>query len=218
VAQLVDMEDPGAGMGQRRRLPKGRGGELRETILLATEALVEERGEFGTITIRQVAEATGVTTPSIYQHFVSRQDLVYEVAARKFLGVDAAMEAMMVKVDDIEARVRQRGLAFIQFGLSHPEHYRVLFMGQAADIPERYGQGQLLRATGLAAMSEEIQAAMDAGRYERRDPAIVWSLIWMATHGLVSLLLAMGDYPFPPSDDLIQELLRLLDLGVRPRS
>ena len=67
----------------RPRARKGQGDLLRTDILEAAERLLLETGSEDAVSIRAVADATGVTPPSIYRHFRDKQHLLFEVCARQ---------------------------------------------------------------------------------------------------------------------------------------
>ncbi|WP_449338924.1 TetR/AcrR family transcriptional regulator [Streptomyces chartreusis] len=63
---------------RRRRAKRGDGGRLREELLEAAAALLDDAGE-DAVTIRAVAQAVGVSTPSVYLHFDNRLELLHTV-------------------------------------------------------------------------------------------------------------------------------------------
>ncbi len=81
-----------ASAGRRARSRKGEGRRLREEILDATEALLLETGAAEQVSIRAVADAVGVTPPSIYRHFPDKDTLIYEVWDRRCGTLDDAFE------------------------------------------------------------------------------------------------------------------------------
>ena len=77
-----------APIGRRPRLPKGEGRQLRAEILAATEQMLLETGSSREVSIRAVADAVGVTPPSIYRHFADKNELIFEVCARHFAALE----------------------------------------------------------------------------------------------------------------------------------
>ena len=61
---------------RRTRARRGEGERLREEILDAAERLLIETGNRDAVSIRAVAEAVGVTPPSIYLHFADKTELL----------------------------------------------------------------------------------------------------------------------------------------------
>jgi AcrR family transcriptional regulator len=60
----------------RPRARRGEGDKLRDHLLTATERLMIESGGADTVSIRAIADAVGVTPPSIYLHFPDKEALI----------------------------------------------------------------------------------------------------------------------------------------------
>ncbi|MBV8385894.1 MAG: TetR/AcrR family transcriptional regulator, partial [Acidimicrobiia bacterium] len=111
----------------RTRARKGEGELLHSEILDAAERLLIETGSEEAVSIRRIAEAVGVTPPSIYLHFADKDELLLAVCERQFGELHRVMEAAVEGVDDPVEAVYRRGKAYVRFGLDHPEQYRILF-------------------------------------------------------------------------------------------
>jgi AcrR family transcriptional regulator len=185
--------------GRRPRSRKGEGRRLREEILDAAEALLLQTGAAEQVSIRAVADAVGVTPPSIYRHFPDKDSLIYEVWDRRCGTLDVAFEEAVRGIDDPVAALMEIGRAYVRFGLENPEPYRLVFMTRAdpnspEEDAERLGQIRaFMRAVDL------VQQAIDAGRLkpEFTDAMRVATIIWAHVHGLVSLMITKTDFPWP---------------------
>jgi AcrR family transcriptional regulator len=192
----------------RRRARKGEGELLREEILEATERLLLETGSEEAVSIRSVAEATGVTPPSIYRHFADKTHLMFEVCARQFDLLDQWIEEAVAGIEDPIEALRARGRAYVRFGVDHPEHYRIMFMGPAWARPDQWED--VLSTGSFAHLVEGIQAAVDAGRLRAADGAATTALhVWANIHGLTSLLVARPTMPWPDLEGLVESHLDL---------
>src|SRR5687768_1046397 len=120
---------------RRARARKGEGERLREEILLATERLLIRTGDQEAVSVRAIAEAVGVTPPSIYLHFADKAELIWSVCARHFAALDDAIESAAATSDEPLEQLRLRGGAYVRFGLDHPEQYRILFMSKPSAAP-----------------------------------------------------------------------------------
>ena len=87
------------------RARRGEGERLRAEILAAAERLLIDTGDESAVSIRAVAEAVGVTPPSIYLHFADRNELLFAVVEEQFGHLDEVMEQAAVGVDDPLGRV-----------------------------------------------------------------------------------------------------------------
>lgn len=192
----------------RPRARKGEGDLLREEILEATERLLIETGSEELVSIRAVARATGVTAPSIYRHFEDKTHLMFEVCARHFALLDDAIESAVAGIDDPVLAMQARGRAYVRFGIEHPEHYRIMFMGPAYETPEQWSD--LLSTGAFANLVGGIQALIDAGVVLQPSDALTVALhVWANIHGLTSLLVARPAMPWPDLDQFIDEHLAL---------
>lgn len=192
----------------RARARKGEGDRLREEILVATERLLLETGSEDAVSIRAVARATGVTAPSIYRHFEDKTHLLFEVCARQFEHLDAAIEAAVTGIDDPILALHARGRAYVRFGIDHPEHYRIMFMGPAYATPDQWTS--LLATGSFAHLVEAIGAAIEVGALEPvGDPFTTALHVWANIHGLTSLLVARPTMPWPDLDGFIDAHLAL---------
>ena len=194
-------------MATRRRAPKGSGDLLREEILEATERLLLETGSEEAVSIRAVAKAVGVTAPSIYRHFVDKTHLVFEVCERQFERFDEILQEAVAGIDDPVAAMRARGRAYVRFGIEHPEHYRIMFMGRASTTPQPWTDA--LHSTGsFAHLMDGIQAVIDAGRGRADQDVFTIALhVWANIHGLTSLLVAKPTIPWPDLERFVEEHL-----------
>lgn len=192
----------------RRRARKGEGELLRQEILEATERLLVETGSQDAVSIRAVASATGVTAPSIYRHFQDKTHLIFEVCARQFAALDDAIETAVHGIDDPLAAMHARGRAYVRFGMEHPEHYRIMFMGPADATPEQWDD--LLGSGAFANLIEGIEALIRAGIISPGADALTIALhVWANIHGLTSLLVARPGMPWPDLDAFVDEHLTL---------
>jgi len=88
------------------RLPRRRGARTAERILDAAEARFAEQGFAGTA-LREVAVDVGIRTPSLYNHFESKDELYAAVLER---GIRPVMEALAGFVRDGAGDDEQRVL------------------------------------------------------------------------------------------------------------
>lgn len=192
----------------RQRARRGDGDLLRGEILDATERLLIETGSEELVSIRAVARATGVTAPSIYRHFDDKTHLMFEVCARHFDRLDEAIEAAVAGIDDPIDAMRARGRAYVRFGLDHPEHYRIMFMGPAYATPDQWSS--LLSSGSFGHLMEGLESARAAGAIDPPGDAYTTALhVWANIHGLTSLLVARPTMPWPDLDAFIDEHLEL---------
>lgn len=196
----------------RRRARRGDGALLREEILEAAEALLLETGSEDAVSIRAVADRVGVTPPSIYRHFADKNTLIFDVCDRQFERFDEYLEAKRSgHVDPVE-RVKACGRAYVEYGLTYPEHYRIMFMGRHELTPEQYADEIHGPTSAFAALVDSVRDGVEAGRLSG-DPYMVATSLWTMVHGITSLLIAKPNFPWPSIDDLMAPVMAALDAG-----
>ena len=200
---------------KRRRAPRGQGERLGEEILEAAERLLIETGDEGAVSIRAVADAVGVTPPSIYLHFADKNELMFAVCERQFERLDRVLEEAAAKSDDPLESLRLRGRAYVRFGLDNPEQYRILFMGKPAAEPESFDEARLREAASFDHLVAAVQRCMDAGAIPPTDAFFVALGMWVAVHGLTSLLIAKPDFPWPGAEELVDHFCSVHVAGLK---
>jgi AcrR family transcriptional regulator len=199
---------------RRRRLPKGEGRQLRGEILDATERMLLETGSFEAVSIRAVADAVGVTPPSIYRHFADKTALIFDVCTRHFSALESFIRERCEGIDDPVAKLAALGKAYVEFGVANPEPYRVMFMTRPDTVPAGF-QGQVLaESASFDLLMSCVQACVDEGRFRPEyDDVYQLSLgFWARVHGLTSLLISKPGIPWPDDaamlDDYTEQCLR----------
>lgn len=168
------------------------------------------------MSIRAVAQAAGVTAPSIYRHFEDKTHLLFEVCARQFTLLDQALEEATAGLDDPIAVLHAQGKAYVRFGIEHPEHYRIMFMGPADATPEQWSD--LLATGSFAGLVRSIEMAAETGALAITVDAFTTALhVWATIHGLTSLLVTRPTMPWPDLDGFIDEHLALCVRAHLPR-
>ncbi len=197
----------------RPRARKGEGDRLREEILEAAEQLLVETGSEDEVSIRAVADRVGVTPPSIYRHFADKGTMLFEVCDRQFALFQDYLDAKRSgHADPVEA-VKACARGYVEFGLTHPEHYRIMFMGRSDLTPEEYNDRVLAEKTSFMSLVDAVQDCVDAGHLDR-DAFEAATIMWTAVHGVTSLLIAKPNFPWPPVEVLVEQMLEMVRGGI----
>jgi AcrR family transcriptional regulator len=200
----------------RTRARKGEGGQLREEILDAAERLLVRTASEDEVSIRAVAEAVGVTPPSIYRHFEDKQLLLFEVCARQFAHLDEVAAAAVEGIEHPVEAVAALGRAYVRFGLDHPEAYRIMFMGRVDMTPEQYADEVLADTGSFAMLVAAVQRCFDAGHVgDGPTDAVTGALVlWVAVHGLTSLLIAKPGMPWGDVESMCDQVCAVTMRGL----
>lgn len=200
----------------RVRARKGEGKLLRENILEAAERLLIDLGSEDAVSIRAIADAVGVSPPSIYLHFEDKESLFFAVCDRHFEDFDRLLEEAAAQASDPIDALKRRGKAYVSFGLDHPQVYRIMFMDVSCGSESGTVHDQARADVGRSAFEHLVQAvesARSAGLLNAELNSIDGALfLWIEMHGMTSLLLSVGGFPFLQNDELVD---RMCDLMIR---
>src|SRR5215813_14075270 len=112
-------------MGPKQRRERERA-EIREKILEAARELFVSEG-YEAVTMRKIAERIEYSPTAIYLHFKDKEALLEELCGNDFRTLAHRFVDFAQIRDPIE-RLRRSGAAYVDFALSHPQHYRLMFM------------------------------------------------------------------------------------------
>jgi AcrR family transcriptional regulator len=198
---------------KRRRASRGSGEHLRAEIITAAKELLAKSGSSDAVSIRAVADAVGVTSPSIYLHFADKDTLIQAVVADVFAELDAAMVAAGSAVDEPLAKLRAYGLAYVKFAVAHPEHYRVATMERCIPGDGQTELDEILADSAFTHFMATVTACMDAGIFAAGDPLPVALQLWAAAHGIASLMIAKPYLPWGDVEAAADPVLCAAALG-----
>ncbi|MGE0867569.1 MAG: TetR/AcrR family transcriptional regulator [Kofleriaceae bacterium] len=116
---------------------------MREALVNAGMRAVAEHGPDG-FSLRAVAARAGVTAAAVYRHFKSKDELLAAIAAEcNERLATTILDAVADAHDDALARFRAVGIAYVQFAVAHPEHFRAMTVpGLQERLPEEQRRRQ----------------------------------------------------------------------------
>ncbi|HSE40939.1 MAG TPA: TetR/AcrR family transcriptional regulator, partial [Acidobacteriota bacterium] len=102
-------------------------GDLKNALVETAAKLVAEHGA-GSVSLREVARAAGVSHAAPYHHFKDKNGLLAAVAEEGFRRFDTYQErALRAAPSEPSERLRALGRAYVRFALSNPHFFRVMF-------------------------------------------------------------------------------------------
>ena len=187
--------DPTLTPSARRRLREK--AQIRDRILDAAREIFVTEG-YDAVTMRRIADAIEYTPPVIYQHFADKATLIRELCLEDFRLFSRAFQVLAGVSDPLE-RIKGMGMAYVDFGLTHPHQYRVMFMStlpeEASVTPADNPDHGRPESDAYAFLRKAVDEAWGRGVFnpELGDPAIVAQALWLSLHGIVSLHISWRD-------------------------
>ncbi len=200
----------------RPRNRRGEGARLRDDILTAAAAILDETGDAQAVTLRAVARQVGISAPSIYPHFADRDAILLALTEQAFEALAGHLRAAETG-DDPVARLYALCHAYLDYAGTHAQRYRLMFGGlwnatravQAESITAE--DVAALGQDALHAISEALQACVRAGRSDSDDTVADAVALWLGLHGLAHQRTLSAAFPWPAdiADRLIRPLAHL---------
>jgi AcrR family transcriptional regulator len=174
-------------------------GDLREALIAAALAILEEGGDPNALTLREAARRAGVSAMAPYRHFADKQALLAAVAEIGFARLGAALTEADSHPDRSEALLGQ-GVAYVAFATQHPALFRLMFGGAIGERPATLEGADRAAYDVMARRVGDLVPAEIADDFALR--------CWATAHGLASLAVEGQLARFPvPLPDLTRRIL-----------
>lgn len=202
-------------MGTKERRERERA-EIREKILEAARELFVKEG-YEAVSMRKIADRIEYSPTAIYFHFKDKEAVMRELCEADFLTL-AHEFVEIAKVADPVERLRTTGLAYADFAISHPNHYRLMFMTphphHKDEVDPHKGNPEEDAYAFLKATVAEAIAAKRL-RPELADADLVAQTMWAGMHGVVSLQIAKAEDPWVDWREVSERTILMVDTLIR---
>lgn len=168
---------------------------VRTAIMDAARELFIHQG-VEAVTMRAVAQRVGYSATSLYLYFSDKEQLIRAVVDADVIKLAQSLKSTLDISDPLQ-RFLQFGQHYVQFALTNPNHYRMMFMTPhppcdpafssiEQDNPEQDAYAQLIVV---------VTSAWHAGVFKPSltDPVLIAQTVWAAMHGLCALQINLAD-------------------------
>jgi AcrR family transcriptional regulator len=156
-------------------------------IATAARHLLDKEGA-DAVTMRQVADAVGITAMAVYRHYADRAALLNALANEGFDELALRLSAARLS-GDIEKRLMKILDIYLSHALKNPRLFELMFLLQregARQYPRDFKAG---RSPTANLMAELIQEGMETGYFRKDD---LWEIVFemgALLQGLIMLYL-----------------------------
>ncbi|NER80209.1 MAG: TetR/AcrR family transcriptional regulator, partial [Leptolyngbya sp. SIO1D8] len=180
------------------------------SLIQAALALIAEKEDAKTLSLREVARRVGVSHTAPYRHFADKDALLAAVAEEGFHILKRYLQSGLEETSgDALRKLQGSGVAYVKFAISHPSHYRVMFgafQPGNPDYPSLNAAGEKTFTT----LMEAITNGQATGNIKVGDPQQLSWVAWALVHGLAMLLI---ERQLPLTDE--QEIVALAEFATR---
>jgi AcrR family transcriptional regulator len=201
-------------------MPRGQGHLRRPEILAAAKQMFLTDG-YEAFTTRKLAARVGLSQTGLYVYFKSKEELFDTLCRQSFVALGDDFRRAVASAGEGVSRLRALGLAYIQFGLAHPDEYRLTFLEgpglNKMSPPDPSGAPQGVGHNVFLIIRGELERLAQAGELRPVDLTVATHTVWFGLHGLVSIFIARPRYLRAQQEALIEDLLDSLENGLRVR-
>ncbi|MDR3577767.1 MAG: TetR/AcrR family transcriptional regulator [Anaerolineaceae bacterium] len=184
---------------------------LNEQILAAANSLFVDKGYDG-MSMREIAEALGVSKPAVYYYFKDKEELFLAILKKYLDDMSGALDRIAAE----PVACQQKICSFAEYVLTQPAEQRATIRLASQEVshlsPEsRAAFNAIYHEQFIGKLQAIFQAGMDTGEFRRIHPDVaVWALLgimfpyFYPTHS--------GNLPVPA--EIIDEVVGIYLAGV----
>ena len=176
--------------------------------------------DFERATIRKIAATVGVSSAALYLYFPDKDAILKAIAESTFERLLDSLEESQRQADTDLDRLRAGSLAYVAFGLGHPDEYRLTFLAKmmASSGPGR--PADTCRTVPAASRSFDIlvngiERLIQTGVFRPADPVVTADAVWASLHGVTALLLDQRDHLGSDQEVLVATVIDTVLRGLR---
>ncbi|MCP4318927.1 MAG: TetR/AcrR family transcriptional regulator [Hyphomicrobiales bacterium] len=160
--------------------------EKRSALIDCALSILETEG-LAALTVRRLAEVSGVSRQTPYLYFKDKAELIdaMRIAGLNKMTASATEAAACAPQDNYIEQLRNIGQSYAQFGLKNPAVYKLVFTPIRPDEPPSPEHKKAIEANQTVAESRMNKAAADG--LLNLPPDRLNNVFWAALHGLITL-------------------------------
>lgn len=164
-------------------------GNLRRALLDEALKTIAKDGVEG-LTLREIGARLGVSRTALYRHFADKRALLAVVAGEGFRTLRQRLVAAWQDGRD-RAAFEAMGVAYVEFAVANPAHYRVMFgsaLAARADDEQAIDCALAEEAEGAFQALVDALAALQRDAIVRDEDTVTMArFVWAVVHGVAML-------------------------------
>lgn len=153
----------------------------KEEVLAAAIDLFSRKGYHAT-TVREIADAVGILSGSLYAHVASKEELLYEAVVEASARFHDAIAPIARRQGPAGERLREAMAAHIRVVAESPAAATVFLHEWRALSPQRKAAAVAHRRAYEELLAHIIQQGVDAGEFGRFDARFIRLLVLSAVN------------------------------------
>ena len=188
---------------------------LRQEILDSASELFVRVG-YENVSMRRIADKIEYSPTTIYIYFKDKAELLEQVCKETFGRLVQRLSKIMEQPGDPLERMKRGLIAYIEFGLQNPHHYRATFM---MPLPEgfdkaKYHEEDSPGMQAFAFLTRGVRECIKAGKMREMNVELASQTLWAGIHGITSLLITHDTFPWVGKEKVIHSTVDTLVAGL----
>jgi AcrR family transcriptional regulator len=201
------MHDQGVRSGRgNRQAEKGKARFLRQELLDAARKLFAEEG-YNRISMRRIGAEVGCSAMAIYHYFNSKEEMLFSICEETCLQLAQIRKKETQKERTPAERLRGTMRTFMKFGLSHPNHFKLLFMTEFPSGPIAQRRDAIVQRE-VDNLRERVKECIEDKNLSI-DMELTVQALRVSTEGMIATSIAHL-ITIENTDKLIEYLLQIL--------
>lgn len=200
--------------------------EVRQKILEGALEIIVKEG-FDSLTMRKLANRTGMTAPNIYNYYSGKDALYISIVIAGFEMLHHDLSKAYRSSGDAIERARAMIKAYINFGMEKPSYYDIMFTRPTPKYNDYLGTPhEALSEVEYRISMEIVDLALKATRaiigkdHDAEQVRMRVIQIWSLLHGMVTLhnsqvVSYVADNTEAVYDKIVAEIVGLFSLFTR---
>jgi AcrR family transcriptional regulator len=189
---------------------------LRQEILDAASELFVRDG-YENVSMRRIADKIEYSPTTIYIYFKDKAELLEQVCNETFARLVLRLGKILEQPGDPVERLKRGLVAYIEFGLANPHHYRATFM---MPIPEglqkaKHHQEDSPGMQAFSFLTRGLGECIAAGKMPAMNVELASQTLWAGIHGITALMITKAAFPWVGRDKVIHSTVDMLVVGLQ---
>lgn len=178
--------------------------EARARVLAAAGRIISADG-YGSLSMRRLATAVGLTAGALYRYFPTKQDVLRAYCIEALNRLAGEAEHVLGEDRDALQTLERMLIAYGDFALDDPDRFRILFLDPQVTGMELNEPDALDSYNILIGMVKRVQAA---GLLRPLPTADVTRILLASVHGVCALAATVREIDFSDARKLAAEAAR----------
>ena len=160
----------------------------------ALDIIIEEG--FNNLSVRKIASRLGITATTIYNYYTNKDEINLMIRIRGFEKLYELLTERSAPFNNIEDKFKTMIRAYIEFGLTNPSYYDIMFnlhtpkyLDYVGTEIEPLAHTEKQNALKCLALFMEPISAYISGKGKKKDHFLLYQIVksWSDMHGLITL-------------------------------